>query len=327
VRRLLDALVAAAVLLFARLRLGRPREERPRLVPPPPPGRGAARAVTALLAAAMLCAAAFPVIYALDRLPRQTQLLGLALGLAFVFLAAALGVAGMGLVPQEQLEEQYPLPHEHDQEEVVQLVEEGGEAFTRRRLLVLTAGGAGTALAVALVTPALSLGPALDSERLRRGPWRAGRRLVDADGRPIRASSIAERTFSTAFPADAPRERLDAPVVVVRLEAAQLDLPAGREAWAPNGIVAYSKICTHAGCAVSEYRVPLYEPTAPRPALVCPCHYSTFDPATGGAVLFGPAGRPLPQLPLDVDAEGYLVAAGAMSGPIGPSWWGVRLES
>ena len=63
---------------------------------------------------------------------------------------------------------------------------------------------------------------------------------------------------------------------------------------------------------------------APKPALVCPCHYSTFDPATGGTVLFGPAGRDLPQLPLDVDSEGYLVAAGDFSGPVGPSWWGVR---
>ena len=61
-----------------------------------------------------------------------------------------------------------------------------------------------------------------------------------------------------------------------------------------------------------------------RPALVCPCHYSTFDPAAGGAVLFGPAGRPLPQLPLQIDHAGHLRAAGTFSGPVGPSWWGVR---
>jgi quinol---cytochrome c reductase iron-sulfur subunit len=324
VRRLANALVAGLVLLFARLPLGRPRRERERLVPPPPPGRGAARAVTALLAAAMLCALAFPVVYALDRLPRQTQLLGLALGLAFVFLAAALGLAGARLVPQEELAEEYPGPHEEAQDEVAQLVEEGGEALTRRRLLAVTAGGAGAALAVALVTPALSLGPVLDTGQLRRTSWGRGRRLVDEAGRPIPADAIAEGSFFTAFPAGAPRELIDSPVVVVRLEPDRLELPAGRAGWAPDGIVAYSKICTHAGCAVSEYRVPLSEPTAPGPALVCPCHYSTFDPAAGGAVLFGPAGRPLPQLPLGVDGDGYLVAAGPFSAPVGPSWWGVR---
>jgi quinol---cytochrome c reductase iron-sulfur subunit len=324
VRRLANVVVAGLVLLFARLSLGRPRRSRERLVPPPPPGRGAARAVTALLAASMLCALAFPVVYALDRLPRQTQLLGLALGLALVFLAAALGVAGARLVPQEELAEEYPGTHEEARDAAVQIVEEGGEAVTRRRLLALTAGGAGAALAVALVTPALSLGPALDTGRLRRTSWRPGRRLVDEAGRPIAADAISAGTFLTAFPAGASREQIDSPVVLVRLEPAQLELPHGRELWAPSGIVAYSKICTHAGCAVSEYRVPLYDPTAPGPALVCPCHYSTFDPAAGGAVLFGPAGRPLPQLPLAVDGEGYLVAAGPFSAPVGPSWWGVR---
>jgi len=73
------------------------------------------------------------------------------------------------------------------------------------------------------------------------------------------------------------------------------------------------------------FRRPLYPPTTPGPALVCPCHYSTFDPRTGGKVIFGPAGRDLPQLPIAVE-NGLLIAAGNFSGPIGPSWWGVRLE-
>jgi len=62
----------------------------------------------------------------------------------------------------------------------------------------------------------------------------------------------------------------------------------------------------------------------PKPALVCPCHYSTFDPARGGNVTFGPAGRSLPQLPLLIDARRQLRAAGNFSGPVGPSWSGVR---
>ena len=93
---------------------------------------------------------------------------------------------------------------------------------------------------------------------------------------------------------------------------------------APKGIVAFSKICTHAGCAISLYRKPTFPATQPRPALVCPCHYSTFDPANGGKVLFGPAGRPLPQLPLFVDGAGNLRAAGGFDGRVGPSWSGVR---
>jgi len=112
--------------------------------------------------------------------------------------------------------------------------------------------------------------------------------------------------------------------VLVRLDPASLKLPPGRGGWAPEGIVAYSKICTHAGCAVALYRNPLFEPTEPGKALVCPCHYSTFDVATGGTVLFGPAGRPLPQLPLLIDKARGLRAAGNFSGPPGPSWWGVR---
>jgi ubiquinol-cytochrome c reductase iron-sulfur subunit len=148
---------------------------------------------------------------------------------------------------------------------------------------------------------------------------------VDSRGRPLRADAIEQDVFYTAFPEGAPRDQLGSPLIVVRLDPSALDLPAGRDDWAPEGILAYSKICTHAGCAVALYRTPLFEPTTDRPALVCPCHYSTFDPAAGGTVLFGPAGRPLPQLPLLVGSGGELAAGGTFSGPVGPSWWGVRL--
>jgi ubiquinol-cytochrome c reductase iron-sulfur subunit len=175
------------------------------------------------------------------------------------------------------------------------------------------------------VTPAVSLGPVFDTDRFYRTPWRGGRRLVDERGRPLHADDIEEGVFYTAYPAGADPEQLGSPLIVVRLDPNTLQLPAGRDDWAPQGILAYSKICTHAGCAVSLYRVPLFEPTEPKPALVCPCHYSTFDPARGAEVTFGPAGRPLPQLPLAVDGEGQLRAAGNLSGPVGPAWWGVRI--
>jgi quinol---cytochrome c reductase iron-sulfur subunit len=136
------------------------------------------------------------------------------------------------------------------------------------------------------------------------------------------AREIEESVVYTAYPEGASHEDIAAPVVVVRLPPAELRLPADRRGWAPRGILAYSKICTHAGCAISLYRAPLYAPTTPRPALVCPCHYSTFDPAAAGAVLFGPAGRPLPQLPLRIGPTGELQAAGPFSAGPGPSWWG-----
>jgi ubiquinol-cytochrome c reductase iron-sulfur subunit len=111
---------------------------------------------------------------------------------------------------------------------------------------------------------------------------------------------------------------------VVREDQATLRLPRERRGWAPEGILAYSKICTHAGCALALYRRPLYEPTSEPPGIACPCHYSVFDPRTGGTVVSGPAGRELPQLPLEIGPGRELRAGGGFSGPIGPSWWAVR---
>ena len=317
--------IAAIVLLLGRLRR-RPRlPSAERIVQPGSADRGAESLVLALFACAALCGIAFPVVYAVDAIPNQTQFLGLALGLAFAFIAAACIVIAKRLVVTEELEEDYSLPARPDEEEVVaKIVEESGDRFTRKRLLLLAGAGAGTALGVALITPAASLGPVLDVSSLYRTPWRRGVRLVDEAGRGLRADEIEEDTFYTAYPEHADREQMGAPLVVVRLQPEQLQLPAGRRGWAPGGIVAYSKICTHAGCAIALYRKLTFPPVQPRPALICPCHYSTFDPAKGGDVLFGPAGRPLPQLPLEIDAMGELRAGGNFSGPVGPSWWGVR---
>ncbi len=296
--------------------------KRERIVPASDPAPAAELAVAALFTATALSAVGFVVVYAVDRIGHRTQFLGLALGLAFLFLAAAFVVAGRWLVADEDAAEAYPQPDPDAQEDVSRIVEESTDGLTRRRLLVLTGAGAGGALGLALLTPAASLGPLLDWERLSSSPWDAGRRLVDEHGRPLLAREIEESVFYTAYPEGASHDDIAAPVVVVRLPPAQLRLPADRHGWAPDGILAYSKICTHAGCAISLYRAPLYAPTSPRPALVCPCHYSTFDPAAAGAVLFGPAGRPLPQLPLLIGARGELQAAGPFSAGPGPSWWG-----
>jgi ubiquinol-cytochrome c reductase iron-sulfur subunit len=299
--------------------------KEPRIVAPGQPSPRAELAVIALLGAAAASAAGFVAVYSIESIPNRTQFLGVSLGLAFAFLAAAAVTAGNHLVPDEEVAEPYPDPGDPEEvEDVQQIVAESGDRLTRRRVLKLAAGGAGAALLAAFVAPAASLGPFLDVNRLKRTPWHRGVRLVDETGKPLLAREIEQGTFYTAFPEGAEREQIGAPLVVVRLDPADLRLPRDRARWAPQGILAYSKICTHAGCAVALYRKPLFPPVGPQPAFVCPCHYSTFDPATGGTVIFGPAGRPLPQLPLRIDLRGALRAGGGFSGPVGPSWWGVR---
>ena len=290
-----------------------------------PPWRASRRAELAVLWALLLaagCAAGFIAVYALGA---DTQLLGLLIGLAFALLAVASVVTAKALVPQERIEEErHSLDHEKDDLDIAVYVQESDEGITRSRLLKTAAAGAGLTVAGALLVPLASCGPFLDVAQLRRMAWHRGRRLVDDAGRPLRADELAVGSMTPAFAEGVDRRRLDASLIVVRLDDGDLRLPSERSGWAPGGILAYSKICTHAGCAVSMFRYPLYDVNVPRPALVCPCHYSTFDVATGGDVIFGPAGRPLPQLPVAVDERGELRAAGRMSGPVGPSWWGVQ---
>jgi ubiquinol-cytochrome c reductase iron-sulfur subunit len=313
--------------LGALLGLGTGAGRRPRIVPPGEPDTRAELAVVVLLALATICAAGFIYVLATGSLPNRTQFEGIALGLALAFTAAALILISKRLIVTEELEEEYPAPeHRQEQAAISQLVRESGSPFTRKRLLKGAAGAAAGALGLAFIAPAVGLGPAFDTDELLDTPWRRGRRLVSEDGAPLRAGDVEQGAFYTAYPEHAARDEVGAPLIVVRLEPSALKLPRGRRGWAPQGIVAYSKICTHAGCAIALYRKPTFPPVEPRPAFVCPCHYSTFDPASGGKVLFGPAGRDLPQLPLMIDPSGDLRAAGNFSGPPGPSWWGVRLS-
>jgi ubiquinol-cytochrome c reductase iron-sulfur subunit len=317
------AIVAFVLLLLRRGRRGpqppEPVDPRERSVPGSP---RAELLVAALLALGGLAGLAFSVVYLLAP-GNETQWLGLALGVALALIAAALIVAGKAVVPQEvAVEERSELVHEQDEQEVPALVAEAGEGVTRRRLLAGAAGVAGVGVGAALVTPAASLGPNV-SQRIDATPWRRGVRVVDERGRAILADDVVQGTFVTGFPEGASLRDLASPIVIVRLPLSTIHLPDGRDpaAWAPEGILAYSKICTHAGCAIGLYRYPSFRATQPRPALVCPCHYSTFDPARGADVIFGPAGRPLPQLPLSVDpATRELRANGGYSASIGPSW-------
>jgi ubiquinol-cytochrome c reductase iron-sulfur subunit len=325
-KRLVKLLVA--ILTLAKLRKARKeqREKREqRIVPEGTADPRAELGVVVLLLLAALASVGFVVVFAIDSIPSQTQFLGITLGIALICFAAALIVTSKHLIVTEELEEPYPEEHPDDQEVVSKIVEESSSRFTRKKLLGGAAVAAGGALGAAFVAPVASFGPALDSHLLLETPWRRGTRLVSEDNVPVKAADIEQEAFYTAFAEGASHDLVGAPLVVVRVDPKELKLPRGRRGWAPQGIVAYSKVCTHAGCSIALYRKPTYPAAQPRPALVCPCHYSTFDPAAGGTVLFGPAGRDLPQLPLMIDGQGNLRAAGNFSGPPGPSWWGVRM--
>jgi ubiquinol-cytochrome c reductase iron-sulfur subunit len=326
VNRLVRFLVA--VLTLAKLRKARKERrerERERIVPPGAADPRAETAVIVLLLLAALSAVGFVVVYAIDGIDSRTQWEGLTLGIALICISAALITTAKHLVVTEEIEEEYPEPHPQEQEEVAEIVDESDSRLTRKRLLGGAAVAAGGALGAAFVAPVASFGPGLDSHRLLETPWRRGTRLVREDNVPVKASDIEQGSFYTAFAEGASHDLIGAPLVLVRLDPKDLELPRRRRSWAPEGIVAYSKVCTHAGCAVALYRKPTFPPEQDKPALICPCHYSTFDPAAGGTVLFGPAGRDLPQLPLTIDGDGNLRAAGNLSGPPGPSWWGVRM--
>ena len=324
-RRLWRWVAVGALLLVRRRQRRRPPSDRV-IEREVGPSRRAEAIVAALLGLAALSAAGFVVVYVASS---DTQLLGLGIGLALLLGAAAAIVAAKSVVAREErIEERPPFAHPDrgDAGQAAQLDEElrsGGEGITRRRLLGTAAGAAGVALGAAATVPIASLGPAV-GDRLRASPWRQGVRLVDENGVHIRDSDLEAGSFLTGFAEGGSKRQLADSVVVVQVEPTELDLPPERRGWAPRGILAYSKICTHAGCAVNLFRKPLYPPRAPGPALVCPCHYSTFDVLRAAAVTFGPAGRPLPQLPLAIDAHGHLVAAGGLSGNVGPAWSGVR---
>ena len=317
--------IALFVLLLGRKQRAPRLADRERIVPEGAPDQPAEWLLLALLLAAAGASVGFIVVYSFNHLGHQTQYLGLALGLAFAFVAAAFLVVAKRLIVSEELEHEYPLPsHPSAREEIEQLVDESGDRFTRKRLLLAGAGTAAGAIGAALVVPVLSLGPFLDTDPFYDTPWRRGVRLVDEAGRPFLLDEVEPETFYTAYAEGAGKEQIGSPIVVVRFDPAELDLPAARSDWTPGGVVAYSKICTHAGCAIAIFRKPTFPAVEPGPALICPCHYSTFDQTRAAKVTFGPAGRPLPQLPLAVDGKGQLRAAGNFSGPVGPSWWGVR---
>ncbi len=255
-----------------------------------------------------------------------------ALGLAAVYIGGgqpqaegallfvALGGLGVGAVQWARLIDDGPVADdrgelagsEADRDAVEDTVGDEAEDIGRRTVLVRLLLGAVGALGLAALFPIRSLGPSPGSS-LERTAWRAGRRLVDSEGRRIRPDTVSVGGTLTVFPEGAAQAG-DAQVVLVRVGPGQNRPRRGRDTWAPEGNLAYSKICTHVGCPVGLYQQDTQE-------LVCPCHQSTFAVLDGARPRFGPATRPLPQLPLAVDGEGFLVAQSDFTEPVGPGFW------
>ncbi|HXG39894.1 MAG TPA: Rieske (2Fe-2S) protein [Candidatus Limnocylindrales bacterium] len=281
---------------------------------PSPRERRIERLVLAAFGVTLLSGLALLGLYVLGG---QTQLEG-------VLLTLCLGGLGLGIVLWAQelmptrihVEPRDPLATGEQAPESLReaFLEEAG--FSRRTLLLRALAGAVAGLAAALAIPVFSLGPA-PGRALRETGWRAGLRLVGLDGAPIRADDVPLGGVVTVFPEGEPG-RADSQTLLIRVEPELLRLPPDRRDWAPDGYIAYSKICTHAGCPVGLYR-------ASQHALICPCHQSTFDVLDGARPTFGPAVRPLPQLPITRQPDGTFVARGDYPEPVGPSFWDMAL--
>ncbi len=306
--------------------------------------RRAERQVAALFVASMVCTVLFVVAYVgLEIGDSQDTFLnygasnlalGLTLGGALLFLGVGIIQWARKLMADEELVEyrHSAASSRADRDAAVDAFNLGvaESGIGRRPLIRGTLLGALGLIGVAPVIALRDLGP-LPGDTLNHTLWVRGMRVVrDVVGRPIKPEELEIGDLVNAAPSvlferdeegdplvegvDKQIAKSKSTVIVVRMEPDDITPMAGREDWTVDGICAYSKICTHVGCPIS-----LYEKTTR--LVLCPCHQSTFDLADSAKVVFGPAARALPQLPLMVDEEGYLVAQADFDEPVGPSFW------
>ncbi|WP_123816386.1 ubiquinol-cytochrome c reductase iron-sulfur subunit [Myceligenerans xiligouense] len=266
----------------------------------------------------------------------SVRLSTLLLGLGMAVSLLGIGIAGIHWAKSlmgdaEMVQDRHPIrSSDAVRAEAVRDLNEGLEdsgAVGRRGLLK---GAALSALALFPLTIAVpligSVGGDWNVSKFKHTMWKKGTRLaLDPSGRPIKASDVNIGSAFHVIPETTEEyrethewitEKSKAVVLMVRVRPEELksdQSPEGQQ-WSYDGIVAYSKICTHVGCPVALYEQQTHH-------LLCPCHQSTFDVADSAKVVFGPAKRPLPQLPIAVDDEGYLVAQDDFAEPIGPSFW------
>jgi ubiquinol-cytochrome c reductase iron-sulfur subunit len=218
---------------------------------------------------------------------------------------------------------------EADREEFAKEFAKGAEqsGLGRRKLIGGALGGALGLIVVPAVVLFADLGPwptaDLRKRTIERTIWAEGVKLVnDITQRPLKASDLELGQLVNAQPetlwnyegAEFQIEKAKASIIIVRMDPSQIKIPESRQDWQVGGILCYSKICTHVGCPISLWEQQTHH-------LLCPCHQSTFDLANSGVVVFGPAARALPQLPITLDADGYLIARSDFTVPVGPSFF------
>lgn len=204
--------------------------------------------------------------------------------------------------------------HDEERREFAQAFQASEHDVLRRGLLKWMALGTMGMLAAMFVSIVRSFGTT-PAPSLHDRIWKRGQRLMKSDGTPVTADALQPGDFVIVFPEESIGDER-AQTMLLRVKESLLQLPSDRADWAPMGYVAYSRVCTHAGCPVG-----LFETTTDQ--LMCPCHQSSFDILRAAKPIAGPAARALPQLPLYVDAEGNLRAAGGFSEPPGPGFWGM----
>jgi ubiquinol-cytochrome c reductase iron-sulfur subunit len=246
--------------------------------------------------------------------------LGATLGGGAVSLGAGLIAWGKYLMPRGPfVEERHPLANSDEDRDAfaAAIVERGGGIIQRRKFLGgLLGTGMGVFGVVSLFPLVRSLGP-MPKGTLFHTDWTSGSYLVDITGRRVNVTDLAIGSITTVYPEgfeNTDNGQAVDQTVLIRISNESFTTMKGRETWAPQGYVAYSKLCTHLGCPVGLYEQQLQ-------LLVCPCHQSMFNVANGAIPNFGPAPRPLPQLPLMVDSQGYLQSQSDYKEPVGPGFW------
>ncbi|MGA9274895.1 MAG: Rieske (2Fe-2S) protein [Candidatus Cybelea sp.] len=231
-------------------------------------------------------------------------------GLSLALAAAGLSAAALGwafwIVPNEQVVDEIVTYPSSPGERVAESGEAAGELrqIGRPRMLVALLSAALASFAAALIVPIRSLGPAPD-RLLFHTRWRKGDRIVREDGSLVHVDDLNVDSAITIFPEDALGDS--------QSQATLIRLP-GDVAASADGYIAYSRLCTHAGCPVALYRAASKE-------LLCPCHQSVFDVVDNGTVVSGPADHALPRLPIEVGSDGILRATGDFPEAVGPGFW------
>jgi ubiquinol-cytochrome c reductase iron-sulfur subunit len=305
--------------------------------------------VAAMFGAATLLVVAFCVFYVVlsptpgsDRaktflgMGASNLALGMTLGVAFLLIGAGAIQWAKKLMAAEEIVEyrhsagSSPEDNKEATEAFFQGVEESG--FGRRPLIRNSLFGALGILGAPAVIMLADLGDP-DIPLFAKTVWKKGVRIVnDVSGAPIKASEVEINQLINAEPevffderqygghkaeyegTELLVEKAKAAVIVVRMPPEDITPEPSKKDWGYEGILCFSKICPHAGCPISLWEAQTHQ-------LLCPCHQSTFDLADNGKVVFGPAARPIPQLPIMVDDEGYLIAASGFQEPVGPSYW------